>query len=168
MPIVSTDILFFLSGGSTNTDPNACLGGVQSTTQIVDNTLHNLFNLVTGAEALSGYIDYRGIYIKNNNGSLTLNTPIAVWLAQNTSDNEIYIGLDPNGVNVTMETIANINTAPAGVTFTQPASFGAGLSVAQIPSGQSFGLWVKRSVPAATVANNAATFQIEIQGDTAA
>ena len=168
MPISSSDILFYLSGGSGNTDPNACTGGVISTTQITDNTLHNLFNLVTGAQALAGYIDYRGIYIKNNHGSLTLNTPISVWLAQNTADNEIYIGLDPAGVNATMATIADINTAPAGVTFTQPATSGAGLSVAQIPSGQSFGLWVKRSVPSSTSAINAAQFQIEIQGDTSA
>lgn len=167
MPIVSGDILLFLSGGSGNTDPNASLGGVISTTQIVDNTLHNLFNKVTGDQSLAGYTDYRAYYYENNHGSLTLENSVW-WIQQNTSDNELYIGLDPAGVNVTIQTVGSVTTAPTGVTFSQPASKGAGLSIGNIPNGQFAGEWVKRTVPPATTANNSATFILKLEGDTQA
>ena len=37
--IETTDIKIYLSGGATNTDPNASLGGIISSTELVDNNL---------------------------------------------------------------------------------------------------------------------------------
>ena len=50
MPIVSTDIKYRLSGGSSNTDPTASLGGVKSTTDAST----NLLDTVSSAEAAAG------------------------------------------------------------------------------------------------------------------
>jgi len=166
MAILSTDIDFFLSGGGTNTDPDLSLGGVISTTEIVDNTLHNLFDKVTGDEALSGKTNYRGIYIKNSHASLTLESAI-VWIDLNTTNSEIAIALAGEGLDVTMETIVDEDTAPVGETFTQPANKAAGLSLGNIPFGQKFGLWLRRVIGAATSAEDAATFHIKVEGDTA-
>ena len=61
MPIISTDIQYRLSGGSGNTDVNASLGGVKSSTS-VGTGLHNLFDVVSSAEASSGDTEYRCVY----------------------------------------------------------------------------------------------------------
>jgi len=167
MPIVSADIDFFLSGGAGNTVPDNSLGGVISTTQIIDNTLHNLFDLVTGDESLAGDTNYRGMYIVNSHVSLTLESAI-VWIDLNTTNTEIAIALAGEGLDATMETIADEDTAPVGEVFTQPATKGAGLSLGNIPFGQKFGLWERRVIGAATSAEDNATFHIKVEGDTAA
>ena len=67
MAIAASDILIRLSGGSGNSDPNAALGGVMSTsTAVTDNTTHNLFDVVSGTESAAGDIEYRGVYVLNN------------------------------------------------------------------------------------------------------
>lgn len=53
MPL-ATDILFYLTGGTGNTDPNASLGGVISTTQVSATALHNLFHYVSPEAATGG------------------------------------------------------------------------------------------------------------------
>ena len=64
MAIAASDILIRLSGGSGNSDPNAALGGVMSTsTAVTDNTTHNLFDVVSGTESAAGDIEYRGVYV---------------------------------------------------------------------------------------------------------
>lgn len=55
MAIVSGDILYKLSGGSGNSDPNASLGGVISTTTAST----NVYDDVGSAEAIAGDIEYR-------------------------------------------------------------------------------------------------------------
>jgi hypothetical protein len=42
LPIVTTDISYRLSGGSTNSDPNGSTGGAKSSTVITDNVINNL------------------------------------------------------------------------------------------------------------------------------
>ena len=53
MPITASDIEFRLSGGVGNSDPNLSLGGVKSTTEIVDATDNNLYDDVSGVETRS-------------------------------------------------------------------------------------------------------------------
>jgi hypothetical protein len=72
MPITTADLLIRLSGGSSNSSVNASLGGVMSTTTAVtDNTTHNLFDQVDGTESAAGDVEYRGVYLLNNHGSLS-------------------------------------------------------------------------------------------------
>ncbi len=58
------DIAYFLSGGTTNTDPNLSLGGLPSTIK-VKTGLNTLFSQVTKSEAESGGNRYRCIYVSN-------------------------------------------------------------------------------------------------------
>ncbi len=167
MPIVAGDIDFFLSGGAGNSDVDASLGGVISATEIVDNTLHNLFDKVTGDESLAGATNYRGIYIVNSHGSLTLESAV-VWIDLNTTNTEIAIALAGEGVDATMETISDEDTAPVGEVFTQPANKAAGIAIGDMAFGEKYGLWLRRVIAAATSAENAATFHIKVEGDTAA
>lgn len=169
MPIASSDIKQYLSGGSGNTDPNASLGGAISTTEITDNVDNNLFDDVSGSEATAGDTEYRGIYFKNTHASLTLQST-KIWIeTQTTSSNDaVAIALPGEGLNATIETIANESTAPSGETFSAPASYAAGLSMGNIPNGQYYGLWVRRVVDASASAYTANSFQLKIQGETAA
>lgn len=180
MAITAADINFNLAttaGAAGNTtaqaDPNASLGKYMSTTGIVDATLHNLFDKITGDENAASTVDYRCYFIWNNHGTLTLESP-KVWISSETAGGaSTAIGLDPAGVTakgsaaVQAATIANELTAPAGVTFSAPTTKAAGLAVANIPAGSVAAVWVRR-----TAANTAAVdtdgVVIRVEGDTAA
>lgn len=168
MAIAASDIKLRLSGGSGNSDTNASLGGVKSSTEVVDATLHNLFDLVSGAEMAAGDIEYRCIYIHNGHGSLTAEG-CAVYIDANTpsTDTVAAIGLGTAAVNATEQTVANESTAPSGVSFTETVGSGAALSIGNIPFGQHKALWIRRTVTAGGSAYSNDSLGITITFDTA-
>ena len=170
MPIVASDLKIYLSGGSSNSDPNASLGGVMSTTtEVTDNTTHNLFDQVSGTESNAGDTEYRGVYLKNTHGSLSAqNTHVYISSNTGSADTTIDIALAGEGVNATMETIANENTAPVGETFSAPTTYAAGLDMGTIAAGQRYGLWIRRTVTAGAAAVNDDAVTIKYDCDTAA
>ena len=171
MTITQSDIEFYLSGGSDNTDPNASLGGAISSTAVQDNTLNNVFDDVSGQESQDGDTEYRCIYVKNNHASDTWYN-VVVWISQETpADDQIDIGLDPAGVGDgsttgVATTIPDESTAPEGVTFSHPLDKASGLSIGDIPAGQCQAIWLKRIVPAGTSSYADNSFQITVEGET--
>lgn len=172
MPISDSDLLFLLSvsGGGPQSDPNDSFGGEIATTEVQDDTLHNVFDKVTGDEALAGKINYRVIYVKNNHGSLTLEDAI-LWIQSNTTNSEIAIAKSNEGVgNGTSTGVvqrpADEDTAPTSITFTQPATKLAGILLGDLDAGEVHGIHERRTIGAATPGENAATFQIKVEGDT--
>jgi hypothetical protein len=165
MPIVAGDIKYRLSGGASNSDPLLSLGGVMSTTT---DAPAGIFDDVASADSAAGDIEYRCIYVLNNHGSLTLQNA-KIWIEANTpsATTTIAIALAGEGLNATAETVANENTAPTGETFSSPANEGAGLSLGNIPFGQRYAVWIRRTVDAGTAAA-ADTFTLRVKGDTAA
>lgn len=68
-PVISlSDIYFYLSGGSKNTNPLLSLGGVISSVPCTN----ALFNSLTETQIQSGYTDYRCIYAVNTSLTNTL------------------------------------------------------------------------------------------------
>jgi hypothetical protein len=127
---------------------------------------------VSGAESAAGDINYRCIYVVNAHGTLTLNNA-KVWITSNTTsaDTTIDIALGGEGLNGTAETVANEATAPAGETFSAAASEGAALSLGNIPAGQQYPIWIRRTVNAGAAASldaAAPAFTIRVKGDTEA
>lgn len=174
MPIASGDIDYHLSGGAGNSDPNASLGGIISSTQIVDATLHNLFDLVSSSEASAGDTEYRCFYVKNNHGTLTLQNA-EVWIETNTpsTDTSVEIALAGEGVGDgsttgVAETVANESTAPIGEVFSTAAGEGNALTIGNIPPGDAQAIWVKRIVGASASAYSNDNVVITVKGDTAA
>lgn len=164
MPIVGTDIIYRLAGGSGNSDPNASLGGVMSTSTAAG---ANLFDDVSGAESAAGDTEYRGIYVLNNHGSLSYLAP-RLWVSTDTpsADTDADVALASEAVGSTMATIADENTAPAAITFANTAvSYATGLVIADIPFGSRKGIWIKRVVTAAAAAASD-SFTVTVQGDT--
>ncbi len=172
MPIVSGDIEYRLSGGASNTDPDAALGGAMSTVGgglITSAVLNNLWDDVSGAEASAGDIEYRCIYILNSHGSLSLQDP-SIWIQTITPStfSEVDLALAGEGLGGTAEVIANESTAPVGETFTHPITKGGGLLPGTMTFGNFHALWIRRTITAAAPAfsNDGPTLRIE--GETAA
>ena len=174
MPIVAGDIITYLSGGAANAVPNASLGGIISSTAIVDAVLDNLFDNVSGAESSAGMTDYRCLYVKNTHATLTYQA-VHTWMSGQPASpgTTITIGLDPagNGDGSTTgvaTTIANELTAPTGPTFTSPTTYAGGLVIGDLLAGEVRAIWVKRVIAAATAAASGETLTLSFQGDTAA
>lgn len=168
MAIAASDIDFRLSGGASNADGNASIGGAISS-NAVSASLNALFDRVTGAEASAGDTEYRCIYVKNSHATLTLYAA-TVWLSSNTpsADTAAAIGLGAAAVNATETAVADESTAPAAVSFSAPASYAAGLLIGDIPAGQYKAVWIRRTVTASAAAYNNDGFTLNVQGDSGA
>lgn len=168
MPITASDITFNLSGGASNSDPNASLGGAISSEAIAAG-LHNLFDMVTGAESNAGDTEYRCFYIKNTHASLTL-YGAKVWISANTpaAGSDISIGLGSAAIGAQEQSVVDESTPPGSVTFSQPANEGEALSIGDIPAGSHKAVWVKRVIAAGAAAYNSDSCTIAVSGDTAA
>ena len=165
MAVSATDIRFYLSGGAANADPNASLGGIKSTTEIVTATLENLFDNVSSADAVSGETNYRCLYVENTNGVDSLTAAITFFQAQ-PAVTGIAMGLDPAGKNGTATTVAAEDTAPGGVSFTPPADAGSGLNLTDLTAGDFYAIWLRRIVAPGASSNPLDSATVRVQGDT--
>lgn len=158
MAIVASDLKFYLSGGGSNADPNASLGGAISSVQASS----NLFDDIGTAEAAAGESEYRAIFIKNTNVTDTAYVT-KFWIAANTiaTSTGVQVALADEGVANTIETVANEGTAPDGPTFDDAEDEANALAIGTLAPGESYGIWIKRTVTATTVAfsNDTATFR---------
>jgi hypothetical protein len=180
MAIVTGELLVKLSvsaaAGNTTAqgDPNASLGDQISTTAITDNSLHNLFDVVTGDENAASDVEYRCLFVHNSNASLAWQAPI-MWLSAEVSGGAVAaVGWDTTAVSAVGSasaqalTVANESTAPAGVSFSAPTAKGSGIALGvDIPAGSVKAFWVRRTA-ANTVALDNDGVTIRIEGDTAA
>lgn len=180
MPIIASDIktkLTIKTGSAGNSlaqsDVNQSLGKFISTTEVVDATLNNLFDNVSGAENAASTIDYRCIAIHNSHASLALITPKVYISAEVSGGASIAIGADPAGQSVIGQgsaqgaEIATETNAPAGVTFSAPTTEGAAVSLgATLDAGKCIFLWVRRTA-ANTAAKDNDGATLTVFGDTA-
>lgn len=164
MAIAASDIKLY---HSTNR-----LGGAITATEITDNTIANLFDNVSGAEAAAGDTEYSAFYIKNTHATLTWQA-VKFWISSNTTsgDDTLTVALDLAGVITTGagDDIADESTAPSPtLTFVAAANEGAAITIGDMAPGSYILIWVKRVVnsSAAAIASNAAT--LNWTGDTEA
>ncbi|MBV2125749.1 MAG: hypothetical protein KUF75_11400 [Candidatus Thiodiazotropha sp. (ex Ctena orbiculata)] len=168
MVILATDIDFHLSGGAANADPNASLGGAISNNQIPDGGLHNLFDIVSGAESSAGDAEYRCLYVRNNSAQTLINAWVCVITESPSADSDELIGLGTSAVNGTEQTVADEQSAPAGVSFAQANGEANALAIGDIPAGEHKAIWVRRDISAGAVAVNSDGPTLRAGGDTAA
>ena len=169
MAIVAADLHFHLSGGAGNSDPNASLGGVMSSTAITDNTANNLFDDVSGAESAAGDIEYRGFYVENSHATLTL-IDARIYISSLTAspNTEFDLAIADEAMNVSMETIADESTAPTGPTFSRPTTYAGGIQINSstgLTATSWRGVWIRRTVDSAAGAFSD-TGTIKLEGDT--
>jgi Glycosyl hydrolases family 16 len=166
VPVVSSDIQFRLSGGALKRQPEHSLDGAMSSTGITTRTDNNLFDDVSSADHAAGDTEYRGFYVRNNNGTDTLFNAV-VWVSANTTstESEVAIAVADEGVNVTMETIANDSTAPVGPSFRRPTSKASGIGIGNLGPGQFRGIWIRRTVQGGSTPQTADTAGVMVAGD---
>lgn len=170
MPIIAADIAWRYSGGNTNTDPNACLGGVISTagSGSLDNAvLHDIFDAVSSAEASAGDTEYRGIFVRNDHATLTAQDARVYFT---TAADDLDVALADEAVTTAIETIATESAAPVGPTFSHPTTYAAGLvlnSTTGLAPAAYKGLWVRRVMPASAGAESAHSETLRFECDTA-
>lgn len=169
MAILAGDIDFRLSGGAANADPNLSLGGTKSSVEIVDATVGNLFDNVSGAESTAGDTEYRCFYVHNNHATLTLQAAkIFINTDTPSPSSDVEIALGTSAVNGVEQTVADESTAPTGVTWQTLAGEANALTIGDIPAGQHKAIWVKRVITAGASAYSADSVILEAKGDTAA
>lgn len=166
MSIIAADFSRRLSGGAANADGNASIGGAKSSVAMSAST-DALFDAVSAAQAAAGSIEYRCIYLNNNNAT-DLMTAARVWINANTplAGTTLDIGVGAAAVNATETAIANESTAPAGVTFSAPSSAGTGLALGNIPAGQHKAVWLRRTVTAGSGASASDTWELGFDCET--
>lgn len=143
-----------LTGGASNSDPNASLGGVMSANQLSGTAMNNLFDDVQADEAVSGDTEYRAVDLYNSGDAGAVS--VSVWIHSQTSspDTSVEIGHDatnnPHNAAASLETIANEGVAPTSpvISFSAPTP-GSPIALPNIPAGQAVRLWIKRIVNAA-------------------
>jgi len=148
-----------LTGGADNTDPDASLGGVSSSTEISATPLNNLFDDISPSEAEAGDIEYRALSIYNSGDASAVG--IELWFESNTTsdDTDVAIGVDSG-----TQTIANEGTAPNDptITFTAPTS-GSPLSLTDIAASGARRIWIRRTCGASAVNHNNDEFELAIR-----
>lgn len=179
MAVTAVDIRFHLTinvgpGNSTpQPNPNDSLGGFLSSTEILDATLNDLFDVITGDENAASVVDYRCFIVRNSNGISTLLNGRAWLFSEVAGGASAAIAVDGTGivdynaVGAQAERVANELTAPVGEVFTAPTTKGAGLNLGDLAPGKAIAIWVRR-----TAANNSPVdndgVTIKIEGDTTA
>lgn len=175
MPIVASDIVYRLSvvtasaGDTTASTPAASLGDQVSTSVITTAQLNNIFDDVSGAEASAGDVEYRCIFVLNNHATLTLLGASVSVQSQTAGGGTIDIALDNIAVSAKgaagaqAATVANEQTSPGA----SAGAFGAGpLTIGDMPPGQVKGIWLRRTVAAATAGLNNDGVILAVTGDT--
>lgn len=164
MPIVQADIKFYESN-----DAGSLGGAIKLASEITSGQLHNLFDKVSGSESAAGDVEYRCFYARNEHGTLTLEDAVAYILSNTPSaGSAVHIGIGTSGVNGIEQSIADEETAPAGVTFSDAVDLANALAIGNIPAGQHIAIWVRRTISAGATAHNNDNGVIRINGDTAA
>lgn len=166
MPITNANLKKLLTGGAANSDPNSSIGGVVSTTELVNNAKNNLFDKVSAQEAEDGLKDYRCEALMNDHGTLTYKS-VKVWIRQQTtsSDTSVKIGKSAQGIDTDPTAIADDTTAPTGVAFSAPATESAAITIGDIAPTEFFAYWTERTVDS-NAAAAADQYQIEVIGET--
>ena len=144
--MLSTDIKYYLSGGVANTNPNLSLGGAISNTE-VSSTLNGLFDVVSPEEASDGDIEYRCIWVKNNNITETLYNAYLYISSETTSiDTSVKLAYDSAG----LQTIINENTAPSSpaLTFSAATTKLTGTAIGNLAPGIAKMIWLQWTVTA--------------------
>lgn len=139
MPFDETDLVYYLSGGTANTDPYQSLGGPPSAT-VVNDSANALFTRVPQSESSEGADVYRCMYVINE-GSSTLEQ-VKIYLEQDEEKSTIYAAVyrttevqrltitgEPLGGDFTLTYTCNVDGEAVSQT-TDPIVFDVNMSIA--------------------------------------
>lgn len=158
---MASSLVWKLTGGASNSDPNASLGGTHSSVSISGTALNNIFDDVSASEASAGDTEYRAIDLTNSGDASATGVVLYNSVETTSTGTTLDFGIEGSPLGSTTS-IANESTAPAGVTFSHPVT-GSRLSIPTIAAGSYARVWVRRVVNASTsnMSNDQGTFTVE-------
>ena len=136
-------------------------------------TVNDWFDQVTGEESSAGDTEYRVLYVRNE--SATTAVAVKVHLTANyesadgsvtTSAGDISIGVN-TAKNTAAPTPTDEDTAPTGVTFSNPANRAAGIDIGDLAEDEYRAIFVRRITDAGASAKDDATVTLRTTLDTA-
>lgn len=158
MAVESSDIKLRLStqsateGDDVASTPAESIGGFMSTTDVTTATLQNLFSSITAAQAAAGVTIYRCVFVLNSAADTW--EEVKAWLvSQQAGGGTVAIGLDPAGAvdgdanTAQAEAPADEETAPDGVTFSNPTTEEGALALGELEGGEAYAIWLRLTVP---------------------
>lgn len=159
-------LLAYLSGGASNTNPAASLGGAMSFYAPRQHIRGSVFADLTEAQRVAGLDAYRCIYLANTHPMLSM-ANLTIWLDGLPANvaTTMTIGADPAGVNGTATTVGAETTAPGGVTFSGPTSYGAGINLGTLDPGDFVAVWIRRNITAGATATSFDQLRLGLQFD---
>lgn len=157
MPIVTSDIELRLTirtgstGNATAQAAGALSLGKYLSTSLAPASPNDLFPLLADADNAAGVLNhYLCLMLLNRHASLTWRAP-RLWLDDPAGGSTLAIAVDPTPASLAGSSaaqaleVASITTAPAGLTWSAPASYAAGLALGDIPAGYVKAWWIRRS-----------------------
>lgn len=140
------------------------LAGTNKTDTItVTAAANNMWEDILPAQSYAGLTDYHGYYVHNAHPSIGLIDCKLYIATQTTGVDATWIGLGTSAIDATEQTIANSTTSPSGVTFSQPGTLGAAISLGALGAGSHRAFWEKRVCPATNVADTADLSQLMLE-----
>jgi len=165
MAINVANLKWYYSGGSSNDDPSLSIGGAVSSVALSATALNALFDNVSGQECVDGRTEYRCLYFKNIDSDADGLIDPMLWVVDQPDGSTFQVGLSYQGKNAVATAIVNDTTAPANVSFGNPATKAAGYALPGDPYMQNdyIGVWFKRIIPpnADTAITDGAQWAIE-------
>jgi hypothetical protein len=140
---MASNILFHLTGGSANADPDLSLGGDGSSEVLSSTALNNLFDNINPDEITSGdRTEYRAIDFSNDGDAEAHN--ISFFFTDTTNDESILaVWLDVTGT----QSIVNETTEPTGAAGNWSLPLvGSQLDLDDLAISGTHRLWIKRVV----------------------
>lgn len=159
MVVLPEQVQFRLSGGATNQNPFASLGGAMSGNQINDDQLDALVDQISVSQQGAGHTDYYCFYVYNSNSTSQM-TDTKIWFTVLPS--YISMALGSAAVGGTEQTIAQDTTPPASVTFSQPLTMEEALTIGNIPAQSFKSVWIRRIIPAGALPQPSVLVRVKI------
>jgi len=187
MTLATADLVWYYTGVATGvSDATASLGGTISANTIESGLSNNVFDDVTGAEALASESHYRVIALKNTsvtNKFLNFMVWINGYTRAASGADTIYFGIERatiGAAGTSIQVIANeltapdtvyFNTAPSGVYWVPEGSPSETVTplVNTLEPGSLecwVGIWLWRTIPTAASAYTSRSCTIKVQGET--
>lgn len=180
--IIASDIVYLLSvpwasaGHSAAGIAGTSWGNYCSNSVLSSTALDNLFTDITGAENVSGQVDYACMFIWNNTQSGNSMRNTRVWLPSQlatTGGASLLLATDNIGITPLASTLAQAATIGSAIQVPQgtsgyvapTSSSSGGLAAGTVAPGNVFAVWLQR-----TATNSAPlqgdTFQVQVDFDT--
>jgi hypothetical protein len=140
---MASDLTFHLTGGASNADPDASLGGTGSSEVLSSTALNNLFDNINPDETLSGPLtEYRAIDIVNDGDAEARSIEFYLTDTPN-SESILAIWYDSTGT----QSIADEANEPVGANGNWSLPLvGSKLAFDDLAAAGTYRVWVKRTV----------------------